>query len=95
MTNTKAALKQTQPARNNTRTDANTDTVNSISAKPDNKISASSAPVPNVCTEEHPNPVQQQQKNPQALNNTDEAQHTTGKLTTKNREKMNIKSNLQ
>lgn len=67
-----------------------------ISAKPNaatgDSTRPSSAPVPNVCTEDGPDPVQQQQENPQALSNrpTDNAQDTTAKLTTESKETMNI-----
>lgn len=102
--NTTAALKQTlhsgttpTPALMRTLlTDANSD-LNSthgediVSAKPDAATGdrASAAPVPNVCTEDDPDPIQQPKENPQALTNSAKAQDTTAKLTTESKETMN------
>lgn len=62
----------------------------SISTKPDsNSVSVSSAPVPNVCTEDDPDPIQPQQENPQALSHTDKAQDTTAKMITEIKEMIN------
>lgn len=55
-------------------------------------VRASSAPGPHVRTEDDPDPVQQQQKNPQALSNTNEAQYTTAKLITESKQKINTVS---